>query len=98
MKAFLSEINRTGLGKVIFFLTLGAAVFWIVTKFIPVYENKLTGAVYEIIWLPAVLILFVLPVFSFLLWAGEKFRAKSAHLYSILLAAAAILTGYLISR
>jgi len=96
MKEILSEINKSSLGKGIFLVTLGASLFWIITKLIPVYENKIIGAVYEMLWLPVVIILFILPLLSFLLWAGEKFRAKSVHLFSIILAALAILGGYLL--
>ncbi len=94
----ISVLNNSRLGKGIFLLTLGASVFWIITKLVPIYENKIVGAVYEMLWLPVVIILFILPLFSFLLWAGEKFTLKSAHLLSIVLAALAILSGYLIGR
>jgi hypothetical protein len=96
MKELLSIINKSRMGKMIFLITLGASLFWIAARLLPVYENKIIGAVFEMLWLPAVLILFVLPIFSFLLWAGEKFRVQSAHLFSIILAALAILSGYLI--
>jgi hypothetical protein len=96
MKGILSVINKSGLGKGIFLLTLGASIFWIFTKFVPIYENKIIGAVFEMLWLPVVIILFILPILSFLLWAGEKFRVKSVHLFSIILAALAILSGYLL--
>jgi len=96
MKEILSEINKSSLGKGIFLVTLGASIFWIITKLVPIYENKIVGAVYEMLWLPVVIILFILPLFSFLLWAGEKFQVKSAHLFSIILAAIAILSGYLL--
>jgi hypothetical protein len=96
MKEILSEINKSSLGKGIFLVTLGASIFWIITKLVPIYENKIAGAVYEMLWLPVVVILFILPLFSFLLWAGEKFRVQSAHLFSIILAALAILVGYLL--
>jgi hypothetical protein len=86
------------MGKTILLIILGASIFWIVSRLVPVYENKIIGAVFEMLWMPAVLILFVLPIFSFLLWAGEKFRIKSAHLLSIILAALAILSGYFIVK
>jgi hypothetical protein len=94
MKELISVVNNSRLGKGIFLLTLGASVFWIITKLVPIYENKMVGAVYEMLWLPVVIILFILPLFSFLLWAGEKFPVKSAHLFSIILAAMAVLGGY----
>lgn len=94
MKEIISVINNSRLGKGIFLITLGASIFWIITKLVPIYENKIVGAVYEMLWLPVVIILFILPLFSFLLWAGEKFRVQSVHLFSIILAALAILVGY----
>jgi hypothetical protein len=96
MNEILSEINKPGLGKVIFWMTIGAAIFWIGIRFIPVYENKIVGAISELLWLPTILILFILPLFSFLLWAGEKFKLKSVHLLSVIIAGLAILGGYLL--
>lgn len=96
VKELISEINKPGLGKIIFWMTIGAAIFWIGIRFIPVYENKIVGAISELLWLPTILILFILPLFSFLLWAGEKFKIQSVHLLSVIVAGLAILGGYLL--
>ncbi len=98
MKKIREELNKSGLGKIIFLATLWASVYWIAFRFIPRYDFALLGAMYELMWLPVLFILFVLPLISFLLWAGEKFRLTSIHLWSLVLALAAVLSGYLLAQ
>ena len=99
MKKRLQEvINKSRLGKIIFLATLGASFYWIIFRFVPIYKIAIVGVVYELLWLPALFILFVLPLISFLFWAGEKFRISSIHLWSLSLALAVIVLGYLLSK
>ena len=86
------------LGMVILWATAGASAFRLLTSFIPVYETAFTSAIYELLWLPAMFILYIVPLFSFLLWAGEKFKVKSVHLYALLLAAVTVAAGYFIVK
>lgn len=88
----LSKQSR--LGNFIFFATLGSSFFLIGTRFIPIYDYALVGAIYELMSIPAIAIIFILPIFSFLLWAGQKFVFPSIHLFSVLLALASILILY----
>ena len=98
MKRILEELNKSRLGKIIFLATLGASLYWIIFRFVPIYKIAIVGVVYEMLWLPALFILFVLPLISFLLWAGEKFRVTSIHLWSLLLALLSVFAGYLLSE
>ena len=90
--------DRSRLGRVIFLATTGAAIFFILTRFIPIYEVGWVSAIYELLWLPAMFILYVLPLFSFLLWAGQKFKFRSIFLVSLLLALSTMLFSYLLSQ
>jgi hypothetical protein len=97
-KRLVEELNKSGLGKIIFLATLAASVYWIVFRFIPKYEWAVVGVVYELLWLPVLFILFIMPIISFLFWAGEKFRPGSIYLWSLVMAIVAVLGGYLISQ
>ena len=77
--------------KIIFFLTIAAAMFWILGKSINVYRWPLVGAIFEILWLPSLIILFILPIVSLLSWYKERFSLKSFNPYSIIIAIAALL-------
>ena len=89
-------LHPSGLEKIIFISTLAAAVYWLVSRFIPVYKYPALGAIYELLWLPALLVLFILPIISFLLWAGQKFRLRSWNLINLSLALLIFLIGYLL--
>jgi hypothetical protein len=91
MKDFMALGKQSRVGKLIFFGTLAASVFLIATRFIPVYKYAIVGAVFELLNLPALAAIFFLPIFSFLLWAGQKFTFPSIHLFSVLLALITIL-------
>ena len=98
MKNLLAQLNQSGLGKVIFLVTLFSSAYWIVFRFVPKYEVAIVGVIYELLWLPVLFTLFVLPLISFLLWAGEKFKVSSVHLWSLVLALLAVFGGYLLSQ
>jgi len=55
-----------------------------------VYSIPLLGAIYEIIWLPLVICLFLLPVVSFILWKKDRYTEKSKFLYLIMLSVLSI--------
>ena len=54
-------------------------------SFTNVYTYKLTGALFEILWLPFMLLLLVLPVVSVVYWVKEQFNFKSLFFYSFLI-------------
>jgi hypothetical protein len=64
---------------------------WYLGKSIDVYQFKLVGAFFEIIWLPMFAILFALPVISFVFWLKNKFSLRSLYFYSLLLSVISIL-------
>ncbi|MFB9293808.1 hypothetical protein [Persicitalea jodogahamensis] len=78
--------------KIILILTIAAAMFWILGKSFDVYRWPIVGAVFEILWLPSLIILFILPIVSLVYCFKEKFSLKSLNLYSMIIAIAALLT------
>ena len=51
--------------------------FWILANQINVYENKFIGIIYEILWLPFLLLVFVLPVLTIVLIISRKLVASN---------------------
>lgn len=54
--------------------------FWLLVNQINVYEYKLVGIIYEILWLPFLLLVFVFPILTTVLILLRKF-AKSKILF-----------------
>ena len=50
--------------SVIFFVSMLVMFFWILTNRINIYENKFIGIIAEILWLPFILLIFVLDTFK----------------------------------
>ena len=74
-------------GKAIFILSLGVSAFWLLANLVDVYRFALTGAIFELLWLPMIAMLFGLPLLSLFLWFKEKFSIKSHYLHSLLVIA-----------
>ena len=72
--------------------------FWIVGRTINVYQSKVVGAMYELLWLPAILGFFSLPILSFYFWRKEKFKIASKFFYLFMWTLLSILILYLLSR
>lgn len=80
--------------KYIFAVSFLVSLFWIIGNYTDVYAYKLISTIFEILWLPMLLLFFVLPVLSFLFWYKQKFNPKSLYVWSLLmLAMAAILVA-----
>lgn len=70
---------------IVFGLSLTTLIFWFVGKNTNVYTWAITGAVFEILWLPMIAAIFILPVVSLVFWIRNKFSFKSLYFYSLLL-------------
>jgi hypothetical protein len=67
-------------GKILFLLSFFVAAYWIISKNTNVYQTKITGAIFEMLWLPMLLLLFVTPCLAIYFWKSEKFILKSFNL------------------
>ena len=63
-------------------ITLG---FVIIFSVFNAYHVAIIGAIYEILWLPAVLSAIILPVLSFFFWMKSGFQLKSKYLFALLI-------------
>lgn len=70
----MKEDKKPTIDIVIFFVSLLVMFFWILTNNINVYENKFIGIIAEILWLPLILLIFVLPIMTFVLISSRKFK------------------------
>ena len=71
--------------KIVFGLSIFTAIFWCLVQFIDVYHFAISGAIFELLWLPMIASLFILPVISLVFLVKVKFNPKSLYLYSILI-------------
>ena len=68
-------------------LTLSAIVsfFWILGSRVNIYQVAAVGAIFEILWLPIIILTITIPIISIVFWVKEKFNIKSLYLLSVIL-------------
>jgi uncharacterized membrane protein len=71
--------------------SISVLIFWVLSQAINVYHVAFTGAVFEILSIPMLIGLLLLPVLSFIQWARQKFNRKSLYLYSFIISIASLL-------
>ena len=91
MKENFTPFKNSRTGKIFFILSVIVSGYWWMGLVINVYNSALTGAIFEILWLPFLLILFVLPIISLILLVKEKFDVRSFNIYSIIISVITIL-------
>ena len=90
MKTIKKKKTSEAIGKVVLALSGFVLLFVGLSRLLNVYQISFVGAIFEILWLPVILLLFILPVLSIIYWIQEKFNPKSIYIYSIVLGIAAI--------
>lgn len=66
--------------KILLALCLGTAAtvaFWVVANMFDLYQFAALGAIFEILWLPMLLVTFALPVTAFIFWYKDGYKLKS---------------------
>ena len=91
MKTTKKKKTNQAIGKVVLALSIFVLVFVGLSRLLNVYQVAFLGAIFEILWLPVILLLFILPILSIIYWIQEKFNPKSIYLYSIVLGIAAVI-------
>ena len=92
MKETSTPFKNSKISKVVFILSILSSGFWCLGQVMNVYRFTLVGALYEILWLPALGVLCLLPIFSLLFLVKEKGSIKSFYIYSIIISVATILS------
>ncbi len=81
--------------KIVFYGTIGVFIFWILSRVINIYKYVFVGVIFEILWLPAIVAVFILPLLSLWFLAKENFSVKSLYLYAIIVSVINFLLMYL---
>jgi hypothetical protein len=80
-------MKLSAIDKTLFILSLFVSLFWGISIFgiINIYHFALVGAIFELLWLPMILLLFALPIFIIRYWNKVNFNSKTAFPYSLIL-------------
>jgi hypothetical protein len=81
----MDKVKQVGFlsGNVLLFLSLSCFFYWLIeSRVASVYQNAVVGAIYELLWLPMIILLVALPVVSALQWIRQKFSLRSVALYA----------------
>lgn len=87
----MTGIKKSKTPKIVFALSVLTSIYWCIGQLVDVYYFAVVGAIFEIMWLPMITSIFVLPILCLVYLAKEKFSLKSLHLYSFLILLATIL-------
>ena len=91
MKTIIDFLNRKRISRIFLLCSFIVCLFWIIAYTVNIYAFAITGAVYEILWLPMLLFIFLVPVVAVFMWVMQKFSFRSHYLYALLLVVSMIL-------
>jgi hypothetical protein len=73
-------------------LSIFVLIFWIIgTRLLNVYKVALIGAIFELMWLPMIICLFALPIWSLYNLIKNRVIFKSLYFYSIVISVSTII-------
>jgi hypothetical protein len=84
--------------EIVLLLSVAASILWILGQLVNVYHFAVTGAIFEMLWLPLLIMLVGLPVFSLIMFIREKANVRSLYFYSILIVVATVLFTVLVNK
>ena len=90
MNEHLTPFKNSKTSITVFILSIIASGYWWLAKGIHVYNNAIVGAIFEMLWLPLIGLLFLLPIVSLFLLVKERVNVKSLYIYSFLMGIATI--------
>ena len=92
MQQQVATFKNSKTAKLVFLLSILVSVFWCLVQVLnDVYRFAVVGALFEILGLPMIGGLFILPIISIIQIVKEKLERRSLYLYSILIIAVAVL-------
>ena len=71
--------------KIILVLSVLVFGYWIGINMIDVYRYAVVGAVYELLWLPFLVLFFMLPMANLIMFVKNRFSLKKIWLYALLI-------------
>jgi len=90
MKEKSLPFKNSKTSKMVFILSIIASGYWWLAKGINVYSNALVVAIFELLWLPVLGMLFLLPIIALIFLVKERVNLRSLYIYSILIGMATI--------
>jgi len=91
MKENSSPFKNSRTSIIVFILSIITSGYWWLAKGINVYNYAIVGAIFEILWLPVLGMLFSLPIISLTFLIKEKINVRSLYIYSMLIGIASII-------
>jgi hypothetical protein len=91
MNEHSTPFKNSRTSKIVFILSIIVSGYWWLGQVINVYRFAVVGAIFEILWLPVLAMLFLLPIISLIFLVKEKVNIRSLYVYSTLLGVSTIL-------
>ncbi len=91
MRATSVLFKNSASAKPVLLLSLFVTVYWWLPRYFDVYSVAVLGALYELLWLPVLGLLFLLPLVAIAALVREKFSTPIPHLLAIVLCVATLL-------
>lgn len=85
MPQTINSLSNKKASVVVFILSLEVTLFWLLGNLFDVYQFAVTGALFEILWLPVLALTIILPLVALVLFIKDKFSFKSLNFYSLVL-------------
>ena len=75
----------------VFVLSIWFVIYWTLGQIINIYEFAIIGVIYEILWLPMLIMGLVLPLVALFFLSKKRLNFRSLYLYAFLIVVATIL-------
>jgi apolipoprotein N-acyltransferase len=85
MEENLTMFRNTRNSKIVLGLSVFTVLFWWLSHVIDVYHFAFVGAIFELLWVFAVGMLFGLPIYALVFWIKERCNPRSLYLVSLLI-------------
>jgi hypothetical protein len=80
-------VHHSRRSKVILILSIALLIYWWIARLHLIYSSTILQVIFEIFWVPMILMFFVLPVLSIAFLWMEGFHIKSLYLVAIIIIA-----------
>jgi hypothetical protein len=87
----LTPYKNSKTSTLIFILSIIVSGYWWLGQVINVNSIAFVSAIFEILWLPVLALLFVLPIISLRMLVKEKIAVRSLYIYTTLICIGTIL-------
>jgi hypothetical protein len=87
----MTVINKAKTPKIVFLLSLLTSIFWCLGQLVNVYYFPIVGVIFELLWLPMIALLIVLPTLSLVYLLKKVEKRKPLYLLSFLMVVATVL-------